>query len=85
MPAENGLATLQRLRAATSFTRTIIVTAETNPQKLAEAARSVVFGIVAEGSASEALFHAIRRVNEGDLWFDAETLDWFFFRSTQYI
>ena len=59
MPAENGLATLQRVRAATSFTRTIIVTAETNPQKLAEGARSGVIGIVAYGSRSS--FGAARR------------------------
>src|ERR1041385_1700236 len=63
MPGEDGLATFRRVRAATVSMRTIIVTAETDPSRLAEAVQAGVHGVVAKDSPSEVLFSGIRQVN----------------------
>ena len=73
MPGLSGLAALQRLQAASSRTRVILLTASDNQQEFVQALRLGSCGIVLKQAATELLIDGIRRVHAGEIWLDSDT------------
>ena len=73
MPGLSGLATLQRLQAASSRTRVILLTASDNQHELVQALKLGSWGIVQKQTAAELLVDSIRRVHAGKIWLDSHT------------
>jgi DNA-binding NarL/FixJ family response regulator len=73
MPGLSGLATLQRLKAASSRTRVILVTASDKQQEFVQALKLGSCGIVQKQTATDLLIDSIRRVHAGELWMDSRT------------
>ena len=73
MPGLSGLAALQRLQAASSRTRVILLTASDNQQEFVQALRLGSCGIVLKQAATELLIASIRRVHAGEIWLDSDT------------
>jgi len=70
MPGLSGLAALQRLQAASSRTRVILLTASDNQHEFVQALKLGSCGIVQKQTATELLIDSIRRVNAGEIWLD---------------
>jgi DNA-binding NarL/FixJ family response regulator len=73
MPGLSGLDTLQRLRAANSRTRVILLTASDNQQEFVQALKLGSCGIVQKQTATELLIDSVRRVHAGEMWLDSDT------------
>jgi DNA-binding NarL/FixJ family response regulator len=73
MPGLSGLATLQRVQAANSKTRVILLTASDNQNEFVQALKLGSCGIVQKQTATELLVDSIRRVHAGELWMDSRT------------
>jgi two-component system, NarL family, nitrate/nitrite response regulator NarL len=73
MPGLSGLDTLQRLQAASSKTRVILLTASDNQHDFVQALKLGSCGIVQKQTATELLIDSIRRVQAGELWLDSLT------------
>ena len=73
MPGLSGLAALQRLQAASSRTRVIVLTASDNQHEFVQALKLGCCGIVQKQTATELLIDSIRRVNAGEIWLDSDT------------
>ena len=73
MPGLSGLAALQRLQAASSRTRVILLTASDNQLEFVQALKLGSCGIVRKQAATELLIDSIRRVHAGEIWLDSHT------------
>jgi len=73
MPGLSGLATLQRMQAANTKTRVILLTASDNQNEFVDALKLGSCGIVQKQTATELLVDSIRRVHAGELWMDSRT------------
>ena len=73
MPGLSGLAALQRLQAASSRTRVILLTASDNQHEFVQALKLGSCGIVQKQTATELLIDSIRRVHAGEIWLDSHT------------
>ncbi|MDE3167888.1 MAG: response regulator transcription factor [Acidobacteriota bacterium] len=73
MPGLNGLATLERLQAAGSKTKVILLTASDNQNEFVKALKLGSAGIVQKQTATTLLIDSIRRVHAGELWMDSRT------------
>src|SRR4029077_15953963 len=73
MPGLSGLAALQRLQAASSRTRVILLTASDNQHEFVQALKLGSCGIVQKQTATELLIDSIRRVHAGEIWLDSDT------------
>ena len=73
MPGLSGLAALQRLQAASSRTRVILLTASDNQLEFVQALKLGSCGIVRKQAATELLIDSIRRVHAGEIWLDSAT------------
>jgi DNA-binding NarL/FixJ family response regulator len=73
MPGLNGLAALQRMQAAGSRTRVILLTASDNQNEFVQALKLGSCGIVQKQTATELLIDSIRRVHAGEVWLDSHT------------
>ena len=73
MPGLSGLAALQKLQAASSRTRVILLTASDNHQEFVQALKLGSCGIVLKQVATELLIDSIRRVHAGEIWLDSDT------------
>ena len=73
MPGLSGLAALQRLQAASSRTRVILLTASDNQQEFVQALRLGSCGIVLKQAATELLIASIRRVHAGEIRLESVT------------
>jgi DNA-binding NarL/FixJ family response regulator len=73
MPGLSGLATLQRVQAAHTKTRVILLTASDNQNEFVDALKLGSCGIVQKQTATELLVDSIRRVHAGELWMDSRT------------
>ena len=73
MPGLSGLAALQRLQAASSRTRVILLTASDNQQEFVQALKLGSCGIVQKQTATELLIDSVRRVHAGEIWLDSNT------------
>jgi two-component system, NarL family, nitrate/nitrite response regulator NarL len=73
MPGLSGLAALQRLQAASSRTRVIVLTASDNQHEFVQALKLGCCGIVQKQTATELLIDSIRRVHAGEIWLDSDT------------
>jgi DNA-binding NarL/FixJ family response regulator len=73
MPGLSGLAALQRLQAASSRTRVILLTASDNQLEFVQALKLGSCGIVQKQAATELLIDSIRRVHAGEIWLDSAT------------
>ena len=73
MPGLSGLAALQILKAASSRTRVIVLTASDNHHEFVQALKLGSCGIVQKQAATEFLIESIRRVHSGELWLDSDT------------
>jgi two-component system, NarL family, nitrate/nitrite response regulator NarL len=73
MPGLNGLATLQRVQAAKTKTRVILLTASDNQNEFVDALKLGSCGIVQKQTATDLLVDSIRRVHAGELWMDSRT------------
>ena len=73
MPGLSGLATLQRLHAAGSRTRVILLTASDNQHEFVQALKLGSCGIVLKQAATELLIDSVRRVHAGEIWLDSDT------------
>jgi DNA-binding NarL/FixJ family response regulator len=73
MPGLSGLDTLQRLQAANTKTRVILVTASDSQNEFVHALKLGSCGIVQKQTATELLVDSIRRVHAGELWMDSRT------------
>src|SRR5215469_6284429 len=73
MPGLDGLSTLQRLQAAKSKTRVIVLTASDDKNEFVQAMKLGTSGIVLKQTATELLIKSIRKVNAGEIWLDSHT------------
>ena len=73
MPGLSGLATLQRVQAANTKIRVILLTASDNQNEFVDALKLGSCGIVPKQTATELLVDSIRRVHAGELWMDSRT------------
>jgi DNA-binding NarL/FixJ family response regulator len=73
MPGLSGLATLQRVQAANTKSRIILLTASDNQDEFVHALKLGSCGIVQKQTATSLLIDSIRRVHAGDLWMDSRT------------
>jgi DNA-binding NarL/FixJ family response regulator len=73
MPGLSGLAALQRLQAASSRTRVILLTASDNQHEFVQALKLGSCGIVQKQTATELLIDSVRRVHAGEIWMDSST------------
>ena len=73
MPGWSGLDTLQRVQAANTKTRVILLTASDNQNEFVDALKLGSCGIVQKQTATELLVDSIRRVHAGELWMDSRT------------
>jgi len=73
MPGLSGLATLQKVRAANTRTRVILLTASDNQNDFVQALKLGSCGIVQKQTATELLVDSIRRVHAGEVWMDSRT------------
>lgn len=73
MPGLSGLATLQRVQAANTKTRVILLTASDNQNEFVQALKLGSCGIVQKQTATELLVDSIRRVHAGECWMDSRT------------
>jgi DNA-binding NarL/FixJ family response regulator len=73
MPGLSGLAALQRLQAASSRTRVILLTASDNQHEFVQALKLGSCGIVQKQTATELLIDSVRRVHAGEIWLDSDT------------
>jgi DNA-binding NarL/FixJ family response regulator len=73
MPGLSGLDALQRLQAASSRTRVILLTASDNQQEFVQALKLGCCGIVPKQTATQLLIDSIRRVHAGEIWLDTNT------------
>jgi DNA-binding NarL/FixJ family response regulator len=73
MPGLSGLAALQKLQAASSRTRVILLTASDNQHEFVQALNLGSCGIVQKQTATELLIDSVRRVHAGEIWLDSDT------------
>ena len=73
MPGLDGLATLQRLQAASNKTRVIVLTASDDKNEFVQAMKLGTSGIVLKQTATELLIKSIRKVHAGEIWLDSHT------------
>jgi DNA-binding NarL/FixJ family response regulator len=73
MPGLSGLAALQKLQAASSRTRVILLTASDNQHEFVQALKLGSCGIVQKQTATELLIDSVRRVHAGEIWLDSDT------------
>jgi two-component system, NarL family, nitrate/nitrite response regulator NarL len=73
MPGTHGLAVLQKMQAAQSPTKVIVLTASEDKNEFVQAMKLGTCGIVLKQSATELLFKSIRKVYEGEIWLDSHT------------
>ena len=73
MPGTHGLAVLQKMQAAASETKVIVLTASEDKNEFVQAMKLGTCGIVLKQSATELLFKSIRKVYEGEIWLDSHT------------
>jgi DNA-binding NarL/FixJ family response regulator len=74
MPGLDGLTTLQRMQAASSPTKVIVLTASEDYNELAQAMKFGTSGIVLKQTVTELLIKSIRKVHAGENWFDSQTI-----------
>jgi two-component system nitrate/nitrite response regulator NarL len=70
---DDGLDCLQRLRQAAPHARVLILTALSDPEVHAQAARLGAAGILGKDNPADSLLNAIERVHAGEMWFDQRT------------
>jgi len=73
MPGTHGLAVLQKMQAAQSPTKVIVLTASDDKNEFVQAMKLGTSGIVLKQSATELLFKSIHKVYEGEIWLDSHT------------
>src|SRR5579864_8479423 len=73
MPGTHGLAVLQKMQAAQSITKVIVLTASEDKNEFVQAMKLGTSGIVLKQSATELLIKSIRKVNAGEIWLDSHT------------
>ena len=73
MPGLDGLGTLQRLQAAKTRTRIIVLTASDDKNEFVQAMKLGTSGIVLKQTATELLIKSIRKVHAGEIWLDSHT------------
>jgi DNA-binding NarL/FixJ family response regulator len=73
MPGLSGLAALETLKAASSRTRVILLTASDNQHEFVQALKLGSCGIVLKQTATESLIDSIRRVHAGEICLDSDT------------
>ena len=73
MPGTHGLAVLQKMQAAQSATKVIVLTASEDKNEFVQAMKLGTSGIVLKQSATELLFKSIHKVYEGEIWLDSHT------------
>jgi len=74
MPGLDGFGTLQRMQAAGSPTKVIVLTASEDSNELVRAMKLGTSGIVLKQAATDLLVKSIRRVHAGENWFDSHTI-----------
>jgi DNA-binding NarL/FixJ family response regulator len=72
MPGLTGLEALQRLQAASSRTRVILLTASDNQHEFVQALKLGSCGIVQKQTATELLIDSVRRVHAGEICLDSD-------------
>ena len=72
MPGLTGLEALQRLHAASSRTRVILLTASDNQHEFVQALKLGSCGIVQKQTATELLIDSVRRVHAGEICLDSD-------------
>jgi DNA-binding NarL/FixJ family response regulator len=73
MPGTHGLAILQKMQAAPSQTKVIVLTASEDKNEFVQAMKLGTSGIVLKQSATELLLKSIRKVHAGEIWLDSHT------------
>jgi two-component system nitrate/nitrite response regulator NarL len=73
MPGTHGLVVLQKMQAAGSATKVIVLTASEDKNEFVQAMKLGTCGIVLKQSATELLFKSIRKVHQGEIWLDSHT------------
>ncbi len=73
MPGLDGLATLQRMQAARSRTKVIVLTASDDKNEFVQAMKLGTSGIVLKQTATDLLIKSIRKVYQGEIWLDSLT------------
>jgi DNA-binding NarL/FixJ family response regulator len=74
MPNLDGLATLQALRKTNPRTRVIILTASENKSDFVQAMKLGCCGILLKETAPDLIAKCIRKVGEGEIWLDSQTM-----------
>lgn len=74
MPNLDGLATLQALRQTNQRTRVIILTASENKSEFVQAMKLGCSGIMLKQTAPDLIAKCIRKVSEGEIWLDSQTM-----------
>ncbi len=72
---EDGLALLPRIVGAAPRTRVLVLTGLRERERHQEALLGGACGLVGKDAAPELLIKAIRKVHDGELWFDRPLLD----------
>ena len=73
MPGLDGLGTLQRMQAARSRTKVIVLTASDDKNEFVQAMKLGTSGIVLKQTATDLLIKSIRKVYAGEIWLDSLT------------
>ena len=73
MPGLDGLETLQRMQAARSKTKVIVLTASEDKSQFVQAMKFGTSGIVLKQTATDLLIKSIRKVHAGEIWLDSHT------------
>jgi DNA-binding NarL/FixJ family response regulator len=73
MPGLDGLETLQRMQAARSKTKVIVLTASEDKNQFVQAMKFGTSGIVLKQTATDLLIKSIRKVHAGEIWLDSNT------------
>lgn len=71
---EDGLDLLPELKTAAPRARVLVLTAITDPETHSRVVRLGALGLVMKGAPADVLLKAIRKVHEGEAWFDRALL-----------
>ena len=73
MPGRNGIETLRELKAMSTPTRVLLLTASEDRERFVEAVRYGSAGVISKQAATASLVQSIRRVHAGEVCLDHET------------
>jgi DNA-binding NarL/FixJ family response regulator len=74
MPGRSGVDVIREMKETNSSSRTILLTAEVDKTDVSQLLQLGVRGVVLKDSPIDLVFKSIRKVHDGELWVDRETM-----------